>query len=70
MENIDENNNVVRGIKCISVDSNNNIVVSNGVNQTVSLLGVTNMIVAVTRDNILVCDKSKNQDIKKIIKLI
>ena len=66
----DENSNVVRGIKCISVDSNNNIVVSDGVSQTVSLLGVTNMIVAVTRDNILVCDKSKNQDIKKIIKLI
>jgi mannose-1-phosphate guanylyltransferase len=66
----DENSNVVRGIKCISVDSNNNIVVSDGVSQTISLLGVTNMIVAVTRDNILVCDKSKNQDIKKIIKLL
>ena len=66
----DENNNVVRGINCISVDSNNNIIVSDGVNQKVSLLGVSNMIVAVTKDNILVCEKSKNQDIKKIIKLL
>ena len=66
----DENDNVVKNIKCISVDSNNNIVVSDGNYQTVSLLGVTNMIVAVTKDNILVCEKNKNQDIKKIIKLL
>ena len=46
------------------------IELSDGVSQTVSLLGVTNMIVAVTKDNMLICDKSKNQDIKKIIKLI
>lgn len=66
----DENSNVVKNIKCISVDSNNNIVVSDGCNQQVSLLGVSNMIIAVTKDNILVCDKNKNQDIKKIIKLL
>ena len=66
----DENDNVVKNIKCISVDANNNIVVSDGNYQTVSLLGVTNMIVAVTKDNILVCEKNKNQDIKKIIKLL
>ena len=63
----DENDNVVRNVKCISVDSNNNIIVSDGSYQRVSLLGVSNMIVAVTKDNILVCEKSKNQDIKKII---
>ncbi len=66
----DENDNVVRNIKCISVDSNNNILVSDGDYQSVSLLGVTNMIVAVTKENILICDKSKNQDIKNIIKLL
>ena len=66
----DENSNVVKGINCISVDSNNNIIVSDGASQTVSLLGVSNMIVAVTKDNILVCAKNKNQDIKKIIKLL
>lgn len=68
--NKDENENVVRNIKCISVDSNNNILVSDGDYQRVSLLGVSNMIVAVTKDDILICEKSKNQDIKKIIKLI
>ena len=66
----DENQNTVRGVNCISVDSNNNIIVSDGDYQRVSLLGVNNMIVAVTKDNILVCSKDKNQDIKKIIKLL
>ncbi len=66
----DENNNVIRKINCISVDSNNNILVSDGNYQNVSLLGVHNMIVALTKDNILICDKSKNQDIKKILKLL
>ena len=66
----DENNNVIKNVKCISVDSNNNIIVSNGNYQRISLLGVTNMIVAVTKDDILICEKNKNQDIKKIIKLL
>ena len=65
--NKDENSNVIRNVNCISVDSNNNIIVSDGNYQRVSLLGVSNMIVAVTKDDILVCEKSKNQDIKKII---
>jgi len=66
----DTNNNVIRNIKCISVDSNNNIIVSNDNVQRVSLLGVSNMIIAVTKDEILVCAKDKNQEIKKILKLI
>ena len=66
----DTNSNVIKNIKCISVDSNNNIIVSNDNVQRVSLLGVSNMIIAVTKDEILVCAKEKNQEIKKILKLI
>ena len=66
----DENDNVVRNVKCISVDSNNNIIVSDGNYQTVSLLGVKDMIIAVTKDNILICRKEDNQRIKEIIKQI
>ena len=65
--NKDSNSNVIRNVNCISVDSNNNIIVSDGNYQRVSLLGVSNMIVAVTHDDILICAKDKNQDIKKII---
>ena len=66
----DDNSNVVRNVKCISVDSNNNVVVSDGDYQRVSLLGVNDMIIAVTKDNILICKKEDNQRIKEIIKLI
>ena len=66
----DENANVIRNANCISVDSSNNIIVSDGDVQRISLLGITNMIVCVNKNDILICDKSKNQDIKKIIKLI
>lgn len=66
----DKNCNIIRNINCISVDSSNNIIVSDGNYQRVSLLGVNNMIIAVTKDNILVCDKFKNQEIKKIIKML
>ena len=66
----DENQNVLRNVNCISVDSNNNIIVSDGNYQRVSLLGVNNMIVAITKTDILICEKNKNQEIKKIIKLI
>ena len=64
--NHDENNNVVRTVNYVSVDSNNNILVSDGNYQKVALLGIKNMIIAITKDDILVCDKSRNQDIKKI----
>ena len=66
----DENDNVIKGVNCISVDSKNNIIVSDGNYQRVSLLGVSNMIVAITKEDILICNKDNNQDIKKIIKLI
>lgn len=66
----DENQNVVRNVNTISVDSKNNIIVSDGSYQRVSLLGVEDMIVAVTKEEILVCAKNKNQDIKKILKKI
>ena len=64
----DENNNIKRNVNSITIDSNNNIIVSDGNYQRVSLLGVSNMIIAVTKDNILVCNKNDNQRIKEIIK--
>lgn len=64
----DENGNVVNNSIVISVDSKNNIIVSNDKLQRVSLLGVENMIIAVTKNEILVAKKDKCQDIKKILK--
>ncbi|MDE5565647.1 MAG: mannose-1-phosphate guanylyltransferase [Anaeroplasmataceae bacterium] len=63
----DDNNNIIRNINCISVDSSDNIIISDVPVQRVSLLGVHNMIVVVNQTEILICSKEKNQDIKKII---
>lgn len=59
--------NVSKGVHLITVDSNNNIIVSDGNYQRVSLLCVNDMIVAITKSDIFICPKSKNQEIKKII---
>ena len=66
----DENGNITNNTVLISVDSNNNIIVSNDKCQRVSLLGVSNTIIAITKDEILVLSKDKCQEIKKIISKI
>lgn len=66
----DENGNVIKNITCISVDSANNIIVSDCDKQRISLLGVQDMIIVVSENDILVCSKDKNQEIKRILKLI
>lgn len=64
---LNTDNNVVRNVNCKSIDSSNNIIVSDGDYQRLSLLGISNMIVAITKNEILICSKERNQDIKKII---
>lgn len=66
----DENQNVIKNVNCISVDSQHNIIVSDTKVQRVSLLGVHNMIIVCNSEELLICDKTKNQDIKRILKLI
>ena len=67
--NKDINGNVTKNTTTITVDSNNNIIVSDENHQRVSLLGIHDMIIAVTKDEILICDKKDNQRIKEIVKL-
>ena len=62
----DENENICKNLDYISVDSSDNILVGNNKNQKLSILGIRNMIIVITEDNILVCDKNRNQDIKKL----
>lgn len=62
----DEQGNVIRTTKTVVVDSYNNIIVSDGKYQQLSLLGIHDMIVVITKDNVLICSKEKNQDIKKL----
>ncbi len=64
----DEDGNVSRNNSLITVDSSNNIIVSDKKYQRVSLLGVNNMIISITKDEILIADKKDNQRIKEIVK--
>ncbi len=64
----DKEKNIIKNTKAIIVDSYNNIIVSDDYHQRVSLLGIKNKVVIVTKDNILICEKDKVQEIKKIIK--
>lgn len=67
IQNKDDQGNVIQG-DVITVKSENNYVFSES--RLVSLLGVDNLVVIETKDAILVADKSKVQDIKKIVETI
>jgi mannose-1-phosphate guanylyltransferase len=60
------NNTVEKDAKLVELDSKNNIVVSNN-KRKVAILGLENIIVAETEEGLLICDRSKSQEIKKII---
>lgn len=62
--------NVSRNISYVSIDSKDNIIIGDGAVQRVSLIGVENKIIAITKTEILICDKHQNQDIKKLLRKI
>ena len=66
--NHDEFNNVVYNIKSIILDSNNNIIISQNDNHRLSMLGVNNMLVVITNNELLIMPKHKCQEIKKLLK--
>ncbi len=50
------------------IDSKNNLVVNKNKEQLISILGVDDLIVVNTKDALMICHKSKSQEVKKIIK--
>ncbi len=60
----DENGNSIQG-DVYAEDSKNNLII--GGKRLISTLGVDNLVIIDTQDAILVADKSKSQDIKKIV---
>lgn len=60
----DENGNVVVG-QHIGIETANSIVYSE--KRLITTIGVENLIIVETEDAILVCDKNKAQDVKKIV---
>jgi mannose-1-phosphate guanylyltransferase len=63
----DEQGMVVHG-ESISIDSKDCIVYSP--RKLVATIGVSNLIVVETEDAILICDKSRAQDVKKVVEIL
>ena len=57
--------NIVRYCNVKELDSSDNIVIGEGT--TISLLGVKDLVIVKNGDNILIANKNRTQDIKKII---
>ncbi len=56
---------VVGGAEIIEIDSNSNVV--EGMGRLVALVGVENLIVIDTADALLVCDRSRAQEVKAVV---
>lgn len=65
----DKSGNVVLGSSFASIDSNNNIVISNDTNVKISLLGIHDKVIVLTKTNILICEKSECQRVKELIRV-
>ena len=63
----DENNNVTYNVKSITIDSTNNIIISQDDNHNINLLGINNMVIVITKENLLIIPKDRCQEIKKIL---
>ena len=63
----DNNNNVIYNVKSITIDSTNNIIISQDDEHNINLLGIHNMIIVITKDNLLIIPKERCQEIKKIL---
>lgn len=63
----DENNNVVHGEQ-IHIGSKNCI--AYGKDKLIATIGLDNVVIVETEDAVLVCDKDKAQDVKRIVELL
>lgn len=61
----DANGNVIRNSKIRQLDARNNIIVSE--NYDIGVLGVDNLVIIQTEGKLLICDKARAQEIKKIL---
>jgi mannose-1-phosphate guanylyltransferase len=52
----------------IFIDSKNSLIVNKDKEKLISILGVDDLIVVNTKDALMICPKSKSQEVKKIIK--
>jgi mannose-1-phosphate guanylyltransferase len=66
----DRNNNIIKDVRYICMDSTNNIILSDQKNKIISSIGLNNMIVVDTKKALLICKKEESQKIKELVKKI
>ena len=67
----DINDNVIKNTKYIGIDSFNNIIISNeDTNIAVNLLGISNSIISLTKENILIVNKKDINKLKELMKKV
>ncbi len=66
----DSDGNISVKAKCFKVDSNNNIVISETPDVEIGLLGVSDMVIVVSKKKVLVCSKSRVPDLKLLMKKV
>lgn len=62
------NNNLVINAELLSLDATNAVVVGNG--RLVALLGLDNVVVIDTEDALLICDRSRAQDVRRLVEAL
>lgn len=60
----DENNNYQQG-RVISIDSKDSLIISKS--RLISAVGVQDLVIVDTEDSVLVCNRKKTQDVKKVV---
>ncbi|CAN5602204.1 mannose-1-phosphate guanylyltransferase [soil metagenome] len=63
----DEHNNATTSGRCVFVDSDDNIIVTDDPNHLISTIGISDMIIVHTRDATLVCPKNESQRMKDLV---
>lgn len=63
----DGNGNIVRNGSVVSVDSKNNIIISENQNRVIATVGVENLIIVDSGNGLLICSKDDAQHIKKVV---
>jgi len=65
----DEHNNVIQGKQIMVYDSKNSIIASNNtkVDRLIVVKGINNLIIVDTPDVLMICDKSKEQEVKQMV---
>lgn len=65
----DEHGSVVKGCRVVEVNSSNNIILGQE-GKIIATLGVKDLVIVDTKDQLLICSKADSQNIKKVLELL